>query len=202
MGNTLKEINAERRKKRFQDLKANIIGSIEDTRLYRAIDELLYERYLKKCWKCFYKMLTEESYNKITAIEQSINKIVDSIYDRTGWWLTSYNEFEYQDNFRNMHDYEERSWNTYRIYRNENGYYVPTEEPYSSHDDYIRGVEEAFFNKNKELLAALHILLIEKEKFYNGEYQLKDESNREAANKLLIEVRAIKPKQETLKLDK
>ena len=194
MGNVLKEIRKKRRQERIESIKEDVEDFIENTTIYQTFKEIRETIYLYRAWKCFCKMLTPESLAEITAIEKAMETIVSYIRNQSGWWLSSDYSFCYVRDYRDMHY-------SYEIYRNENGYYVKTDELIYDCFGYVMNKEVLFFEKYKSLLESLHILINEREKFYNGGYKLKYSRDKEMAQKLLITLGRIKePKEEkTLK---
>ena len=158
---------------------------------------LNHRRYLKKVRAAFYELLTPESRTIIEHIESSIAKILTTIDRTSAWWRYENYSFHYEDNFINQDDPEFAEHDSYEVYRDEDGYHAENEKYYGERGYWgrIAAKEMAFLNKYKDLLAHLHVLLNEREKFYNGDYKLKDESFRDIANKLLVELGKIKSKE-------
>ena len=138
-----------------------------------------------KLYATFLRLVDDSTKERLIYLDTAIEKIETTIYKKSGWWRTS-DGFTLEDNFTNMHDPEFRSWDTYTIYRTEDGYTVRTDKPFNGYFEYIRRKEIEFFNKFKDLLQQLHLLLKEKEMIMRGSYKLKDESNRELTTNISI----------------
>ena len=156
--------------------------SIEKTDSYYSRKDI---KNRKKAYKLFLKLIDPKTSERLTELDTEIDLITDVIYDETGWWRTS-DGFMYEDNFKNMHDPEFRSFDTFRVYRNEDGYYINTGEPYNSYFAYIQDKEYRFFEKYKSSLGALHEALTEKEQIMYGKYQVQDKSNKELCAQIAL----------------
>lgn len=132
----------------------------------------------EKAYTLLKRMVTKDTKTKLDSLDHTIDSISDDIYDRTGWWRTDRDGFMLEDNFQNMHDHEFRSFDTFRICRNEDGYYVEGGEPFNSYFAYIQDTEYRFLESNREQLSVLHDTLCEKENTLVDSIPLKDEANR------------------------
>ena len=117
-------------------------------------------------------LFTPEVREELERIGKNIELITNVIEEKTGWWRTGRKGFALENNFQNMHDPEFASHDTYKVYRNENGYYVDDEEPFNEYFAAIKSVENKFLNDNQEELNKLHSLFSEKEGILNGTYSL------------------------------
>lgn len=138
----------------------------------------------EKAYKLFVKLLSNDSKEELTMLDIVIDHVKGMIYDESGWWMTGRDGFRYEDNHINMRDPEFRTWDTYRIYRGEDGFYVPTDEPFNPYFAKIREKEQRFFDRYEEDLELLHSVLTTKENFMSGDYELKDEKNRVLASEI------------------
>lgn len=114
----------------------------------------------KKAYKVLLKMFPKELRERIKWLDVSINAVIDYIERRSGWMYIT-DEFMYRDNFQNMHDPEFRSFDTYRVRRNEDGFYV---DENNSGPNYIKDKERIFYRKYSSKLNALHSFIEEKKR--------------------------------------
>ena len=113
----------------------------------------------KKAYRILLRMFPKDIKERIEGLDTSIQAIIDYIERRSGWIYTN-KGFIYEDNFKNMHDPEFRSFDTYTIPRNEEGFYLKED---SCNPEYIQSKEKLFYLKYRDKLASLHTFIKEKE---------------------------------------
>ena len=132
----------------------------------------------ERLYKTLISYLQEDYKNRIIAIDKEIKKIEDTIFEKSGWRRTP-NGYSLTTNI-NEDSTGLKEQNRYKIYRNENGYFIRSDSnPANEHFRERNEVEKAFFYKYEQLLQQLHLLLEEKEKILGGECTLANEDNRE-----------------------
>jgi len=167
-------------------LLANRIDKRQKSNTFRIPKDAYIEiKNSEKAYKLFLKLLTQEDRKKIMELDKIIDSIEVYISEKSGWWMTGRTGFMFEDNFVNMHDHEFRSFDTYRIYRNEDGFYVSNEEPFNSYFASIREREIAFYEKYKDKLEILHNALSSREEMFLGNYHLQDEDDRALAEEIV-----------------
>ena len=142
------------------------------------IDAYIEKANEEKAYSLLKRMVTKDTKIKLDSLDYTIDSISSDIEDRTSWWRTGRDGFMLEDNFQNMGDHEFRFFDTFRIYRNEDGYYVGGGEPFNSYFAYIQDNEYRFLEENREQLSVLHDTLCEKENTLVDSIPLKDEANR------------------------
>ena len=163
----------------FNRILATSIERRANSNIFRIPKDVYIEELnRRKAYSLLKRMVTKDTKVKLDSLDYTIDSISDDIQDRTGWWRTGRDGFRLEDNFQNMHDPEFRSFDTFRIYRNEDGYYVEGGEPFNSYFAYIQDTEYRFLEANRDQLSAIHDALSEKENTLVETIPLKDEANR------------------------
>lgn len=168
---TLRETNRFRNKR--------LANRIEKERNRKVFGGKEYQEMVSnqnKAYKLFLRLIDKDSRERLKALDDTIESIATQIHKESGWWMTQ-EGFMFRDNFQNMDDPEFRSFDTYRIYRGENGYSVTPEKPYNHYYATLHAEEERFYKKYEEKLRILHEALTEKERIMAGEYTVEDEAN-------------------------
>lgn len=142
-----------------------------------------------KAYSLFKRLIVKDSKDRLEELDNTISSVSHDIREKTGWWRTGNSGFRYEDNYINMSDPEFRSFDTYQIYRNENGYYTSSEEPFNSYFARIKMTEEKFLEKNYDKLQLIHEALSEKENMLAGDIPLQNEKNRQLVNEILVFLR-------------
>lgn len=135
----------------------------------------------KKLYSLFFKLMIPECEKELIELDRLIYSISEKIEKSSGWYMDERDGFKYHDNYQNTHDPEFRTFDTYRILRNEEGYYVNNEIPYNQYFENLRIREESFFATYEEDLQILHELLTRKENIIAYDFILKEEKNRKLA---------------------
>ncbi len=169
--------------RKYKSIKAKLLANSIDKRQKSNTFRIPKDVYIENknrlnAYKLFLKLLCETDKEKLLKLDDTINSISSYISESSGWWMTDRDGFMYEDNYQNMSDPEFRTFDTYRIYRNEDGYYVSQKEPFNSYFAKIKSDEIAFYNKYKDKLEILHNALSTKENIMFGNYELKSENDR------------------------
>lgn len=160
MNNTKQLIQKLKSTKNIKNIRlASSISKIENGYTFGAKEARKKEKNNKKLYKLLLKMYPKEVRERLEEIDKCMFAIIDFIERRTGWRYTS-KGFIYMDNFQNMEDDEFRTFNTYRIPRDEKGFYLNHDEQ----DEYIKVKERTFFILYENMLEVLHGYIKEKEK--------------------------------------
>lgn len=157
---------------KVSDELTNGLIKIGKVNLLKYKDEQKFDSKLKEI---FLNMITKESKKKYDNICNKYYELCDQIYD-TGWsW--SYDNRLYKE-FKNEP-------NTYSIidYNDETGYYIDFDSKLFTPE--TLNIATDFFKKNKLLLDQIHEYTIEKQNFWKGNYQLKNDTDYEFANEII-----------------
>ena len=159
---------------------------------YILLKESLYQyRFHKeftylKAKKVLYSLFDEESLALLKEYNKYIRKQVKNIVTEGPWGYSDIDgDFVYYDNFQNMHDHEFRTFDTYRVIRTKEGYEPYDKKPFNYYFQRLLERELVFLQDHSEELYGLHTVLTLKEEFFDGNFRLKDENDRELAMKLI-----------------
>ena len=167
-------------------LLAAAIERRQQSNTFRIPQDIEIERKNEqKAYSLLKRLVTPDVKEQLIELDETIEGIKSDIYETTGWWMTGRTGFMYEDNFQNMHDHEFRSWDTYRLYRDEEGYYVSEKQPFNSYFASLKMKEHEFLEEHKEELKVLHKTLSTKEELLGGNIPLKDEKNRELIQEIV-----------------
>ena len=159
---------------------ANSISRIDNSRTFSSKEGKIMYNNEKKAYKILLKMFPKEIREGIEGLDICIDAIIDYIGRRSGW-MYSDDGFYCYDNFQNMQDPEFRSFDTYRIPRNENGFYLDED---NHKPKYIRDKERTFYYIYKDKLDSLHQFIKEKESLIRQSICITEDPN--LANYLAI----------------
>ena len=157
--------------------KSNTLRIPEDVKIERKNEERAYS--------LIKKLVTKDIKEELVELDTIVEEYTNRIYEATGWWMIGREGFMYQDNFQNMQDPEFKSFDTYRIYRNEEGFYVSDKESFNSYFEGIKRKEQDFLEKNQEELLVIHEALTSKEQLLSSFIPLKNEEKRDLVNELI-----------------
>ena len=160
-------------------------------------DSKKLEKIENRSYVLLLKLLPQEVSERIIQIDKHMNAMIDFIERRSGWTYTK-NGFMYRDNFQNMHDPEFRSFDTYEIRRDKNGFHLDTNDAYK--DKYIYEKERLFYILYEDMLDVLNSYINEKERLLLEGIELS--SNKELAESLAIYLGYKKEEQDTKEKEK
>ena len=169
---------------------SNIFCPRKDVPKMRKTDEL--------ATKALYGLLDEPTLKTLITYDVIIENLIQKIMSKTDWDYYPYcQEFRLYDNFQNMGDPEFRSFDTYRVYRTEDGFTHSTKDPYNGYFQSRQDREKRFVKSNKSDLKDLHHTYCLKEKLLKGNIKLKDDNTRDLAMELIYFLHLIEePKEE------
>ena len=179
MDNTEKVIEQLRKTKKIKNIRlAKSISKLHNGYIFGEKEARRMEKNSNKAYKILLSLLPKEARERIIDIDNHSAALIDYIERRSGWNYTD-KGFIYKDNFINMNDPEFRSFDTYSIVRNNDGFHLDE----ANKQKYIFDKEKMFYMKYNDLLKVLHEYLTEKKQIINDTASMS--SNPELAESLV-----------------